>query len=119
MTSSIDQVIRRVPQCEYAGMGDRIFDLANLSVNHDFTDDQDRLMLEFYFGEMSEKSWVHLKIMRIISDYRESMWGLVQMGVPELDIDFREYAHKHFERLTNNLEDPNWGEWLAIIRGQS
>ena len=104
---------------EYAGMGDRFFDLANLSVNHDFTDDQDRLLLEFYFGEVSEKGWAHLKIMRIISDYRESMWGLVQMGISELDFDFREYADKHFERLTNNLEDPNWGEWLAIIRGQS
>jgi hypothetical protein len=57
--------------------------------------------------------------MRIISDYRESMWGLVQMGISELDFDFHRYAEKHFERLTSNLEDPNWDEWLAIIRGQT
>jgi thiamine kinase-like enzyme len=102
---------------EYAGMGDRYFDLANLSVNHDFSDGEDQLLLEFYNGQIDQKSWAHLKVMRIISDYRESMWGLVQMGISELDFDFQEYSDKHFKRLTNNLEDPNWAEWLAIIRG--
>lgn len=101
---------------EYAGMGDRFFDLANLSVNHDFTDAEDELLLKFYFGEVSEASWAHLKVMRIISDYRESMWGLAQMGISELDFDFRQYADKHFQRLTDNLNDPHWNEWLEIIR---
>lgn len=104
---------------EYAGMGDRFFDLANLSVNHEFTDVQDQLLLEFYFGEVSEKLWAHLKVMRIISDYRESMWGLVQLGISELDFDFREYADKHFQRLTSNLENPDWGEWIDIIKGNN
>jgi hypothetical protein len=35
-----------------------------------------------------------------------------------LDFDFQQYADKHFDRLTRNLEDPNWGEWLAIIAGK-
>ena len=103
---------------EYAGMGDPYFDLANLSVNHDFDDHQDELLLKLYFGELSTRSWAHLKVMRIISDYRESMWGLVQMGISELDFDFRQYADKHFERLTSNLEDPNWEKWLAVISGK-
>ncbi|UCD99800.1 MAG: phosphotransferase family protein [Chloroflexota bacterium] len=101
---------------EYAGMGDRYFDLANLSVNHEFNDDQDDLLLQDYFGEVNDKNWARLKVMRVISDYRESMWGLVQMGISELDFDFREYADKHFDRLTGNLEDPNWGKWLEIIK---
>ena len=100
---------------EYAGMGDRYFDLANLSVNHDFEDQHDGLLLKYYFGEVTDQNWAHLKVMRIISDYRESMWGMVQMGISELDFDFREYADKHFNRMTSNLEDPNWEEWLAII----
>lgn len=104
---------------EYAGMGDRFFDLANLSVNHGFDDGQDRMLLEYYFGGVDEVSWAHLKVMRIISDYRESMWGLVQMGISELDFDFRQYAEKHFDRLTSNLEDPNWEAWLEIIRGHN
>jgi thiamine kinase-like enzyme len=101
---------------EYAGMGDPYFDLANLSVNHEFSDQEDQLLLNDYFGEVTDKRWARLKVMRIISDYRESMWGLVQMGISELDFDFREYADKHFNRLTKNLNDPNWGEWLSIIQ---
>jgi thiamine kinase-like enzyme len=104
---------------EYAGMGDRYFDLANLSVNHDFDDRQDELLLKYYFGQVEETAWAHLKVMRIISDYRESMWGLVQMGISELDFNFQEYADKHFDRLTKNLQDPRWEQWLAIIKVQN
>lgn len=101
---------------EYAGMGDPFFDLANLSVNHAFSDAEDRLLLEYYFGEATASGWAHLKIMRILSDYRESMWGLLQTGISELDFDFRGYAEKHFKRLTANLSDPRWSEWLSIIK---
>ena len=41
----------RIVDWEYAGMGDRFFDLANLSVNHEFALEQDRLLLAAYFGK--------------------------------------------------------------------
>lgn len=104
---------------EYAGMGDIFFDLANLSVNHHFSDEEDRLLLRSYFGEATEKNWARLKTMKILSDFREAMWGLVQIGISDLDFDFREYADKHFKRMTRNLKDPRWGEWLSIIRHNS
>lgn len=44
------------------------------------------------------------------------MWGLVQIGISNLDFDFREYADRHFKRMTQNLKDPRWREWLSIIR---
>jgi thiamine kinase-like enzyme len=100
---------------EYAGMGDIYFDLANFSVNHGFSDDQDRFLLECYFGEPTKARWVRLKVMKIMSDFREAMWGLVQIGISELDVDFRGYAEKHFSRLTKNIQDPLWGEWLKEI----
>lgn len=100
---------------EYAGMGDIYFDLANFSVNHSLTDDQDRWLLECYCGEVSTARWARLKVMKIMSDFREAMWGLVQIGISELDFDFRGYADKHFGRLTTNIKDPNWGKWLKEI----
>ena len=36
---------------EYAGMGDRFFDLANFSINHELDDDENAALLEAYFGE--------------------------------------------------------------------
>lgn len=104
---------------EYAGMGDIYFDLANLSVNHGFSDDEDRLLLEEYFGELNDVNWARLKVMKILSDFRESMWGMVQIGISDLDFDFRAYADKHFDRMTKNIEDPCWEKWLATIRSQS
>jgi hypothetical protein len=40
------------------------------------------------------------------------------MGISELDFDFRGYAEKHFNRLTSNLSDPRWQEWLSIIQSE-
>ena len=62
---------------EYAGMGDIFFDLANLSVNQGFSEDQDHSLLTDYFGEENPSKWARLKVMKIISDFQEAMWGMV------------------------------------------
>jgi thiamine kinase-like enzyme len=100
---------------EYAGMGDIFFDLANLSVNQSFSDEQDHWLLTCYFEEENTSQWARLKVMKIMSDFREAMWGTVQVGISDLDTDFRAYADKHFSRLTNNIKDPRWGNWLKEI----
>jgi hypothetical protein len=98
---------------EYAGMGDPFFDLANLSVNHGFDDDADRRLLEAYLGDADGRAWGRLKLMRIMSDFREGMWGVVQQGISTLDVDYVEYADRHLERSRQNTEDPRYREWLA------
>jgi thiamine kinase-like enzyme len=105
----------RILDWEYAGMGDPFFDLANYSVNHDFTDEHDRNLLKDYFGEVSSINWARLKIMKIVSDFREAMWGTVQTGISKLDFDFLGYANKHFDRLTKNIQDPRWEQWIKEI----
>jgi thiamine kinase-like enzyme len=89
----------RIVDWEYAGMGDRFFDLANFSVNHELTDAQVELMLDAYFGDVSDEHREHLRLMRFMSDFREAMWGVVQQGISNLDFDFVDYAQKHFARL--------------------
>ena len=89
----------RIVDWEYAGMGDRFFDLANFAVNHELTDDQTEVLLEAYLGEVTEGDREHLRAMRFMSDFREAMWGVVQQGISELDFDFEDYARKHFDRL--------------------
>ncbi|MDP9492076.1 MAG: choline kinase family protein [Actinomycetota bacterium] len=88
----------RIVDWEYAGMGDRFFDLANFSVNHELTPEQDELLLGAYFGEVREQDREHLRSMRFMSDFREAMWGVVQQGISDLDVDFEDYASRHFER---------------------
>jgi thiamine kinase-like enzyme len=101
---------------EYAGMGDVFFDLANFSNNHELSDHESRFLLDCYFERLTPRHEAHLNIMRIMSDFREAMWGLVQIGISNIDFDFRAYADKHFDRLTQNILNPNWEQWLNEVR---
>lgn len=105
----------RILDWEYAGMGDPFFDLGNFSTNHEFSDDQDLCLLDAYFGGLTEREWAHLNVMKILSDFREAMWGVVQIGISKLDFDFQGYADQHFRRLTENILNPLWGQWLKEI----
>ncbi|MCL4531549.1 MAG: phosphotransferase family protein [Chloroflexi bacterium] len=100
---------------EYAGMGDLFFDLANFSNNHEFSSEQDHWLLGSYFGRYTSTQWAHLKIMQVMSDLREGMWGLVQLGISKLDFDFREYADKFFDRVFANIHNPDWDKWLLEV----
>jgi thiamine kinase-like enzyme len=100
---------------EYAGMGDVFFDLANFSDHHQLTDEQDRWLLKCYFEKVTPSQWAHLKIMKIMSDLREVTWALVQIGISKLDFDFRGYADKFFGRVIENIQNPQWNEWLKEV----
>lgn len=108
----------RIIDWEYAGMGDVFFDLANFAVNHQLNDEQDHLLLTLYFGEAATKRLARLELMKIMSDFREAMWGMVQQGISTLDFDFRGYADKHFARMTGNFEDVRFGKWVKEISEQ-
>jgi thiamine kinase-like enzyme len=94
----------RIVDWEYAGMGDRFFDLANFSVNHDFGPAEDHELLVSYFGAASQEHLLDLRRMKFMSDFREAMWGVLQSGISELDFDFLGYAAKHFARMEANRQ---------------
>ena len=102
----------RIVDWEYAGMGDRFFDLANFSVNHEFEVEDDRRLLATYFGEARDSDLAALRMMRFMSDFREAMWGVLQQGISELDFDFRGYADEHFERLVRTANEAAFREAL-------
>jgi thiamine kinase-like enzyme len=94
----------RIVDWEYAGMGDRFFDLANFSINHELGPEQREALLRAYFGELRGDDVAALDLMAFMSDFREAMWGVVQAAVSELDFDFDAYASEHFERLRRTAE---------------
>jgi thiamine kinase-like enzyme len=108
----IDDGDIRIVDWEYAGMGDRFFDLANLSVNHEFGKEEDGLLLAAYFGAEVAADLAALRLMRVMSDFREAMWGVLQSGISELDFDFNAYATKHFNRLMAAAESPEFEDFL-------
>jgi thiamine kinase-like enzyme len=87
---------------EYAGMGDPFFDLGNLSVNNDLDDVAQEALLRHVYGDVTDRHRARLALMRLMSDFREAMWGVVQQAISKLDEDFVAYADKHFARLLSN-----------------
>jgi thiamine kinase-like enzyme len=108
----LDDGAIRIVDWEYAGMGDRCFDLANFSVNHEFSLEDDRRLLAAYFGAEREADLASLRLMRFMSDFREAMWGVLQSGISELEFDFKGYAAKHFERMKQTSSNPVFARYL-------
>ena len=102
---------------EYAGMGDPFFDLGNLSINNALSDDAQERVLTLYFGEPTDAHRARLKLMRIMSDFREAMWGVVQQGPVDARHRLRRVRATHFDRLSTTMVDPRFDDWLDAARG--
>jgi aminoglycoside phosphotransferase (APT) family kinase protein len=108
-----DQETMTIVDWEYAGMGDRYFDLGNLAVNNVLDEaDGDRLLGAYWGEPPSERRRAALALMRIVSDYREATWGVIQGVLSELDFDYGAYADKHLTRLLHQAADPRLERWL-------
>jgi thiamine kinase-like enzyme len=109
----------RIVDWEYAGMGDPFFDLGNFSINHELTPDEDAALLTAYdqTAAPDPARLARLTLMRVVSDFREAMWGVLQQGISALDVDFVTYADEHFDRLARHAAEPRFEEALAEVAG--
>jgi thiamine kinase-like enzyme len=108
----------RIVDWEYAGMGDRYFDLANFTINNELGEAAQRTFLERYFeAAPSEQQLASLRLFTFMSDFREAMWGVVQTVASELDFDFAGYANEHFERMGATAATPEFANALEAVRG--
>jgi hypothetical protein len=97
-------------------------------VNNDLTTDEDATLLAAYDGveevagaadarEIDRSRLARLTLMRVMSDFREAMWAVVQQGISTLDADFAAYASKHFDRLLANASDSRFERALREVAG--
>jgi thiamine kinase-like enzyme len=98
---------------EYAGMNERFFDLGALVVNNDLDADAEAEVVENYFGARTPRRAARLALMKIVSDFREAMWGQVQQGISVLSVDYADYVDSHFDRLLRNASRPDYGQLLV------
>jgi thiamine kinase-like enzyme len=105
----------RIVDWEYAGMGSRWFDLGNFAVNNELGPAEEEAFLNAYLGAPpAPADLAALRLMRLMSDFREAMWGVVQTAISDLDFDFAGYATKHFDRLLAAADGP---EFEILLEG--
>ena len=107
----------RLVDWEYAGMGNRWFDLGNFAVNNELGPAEEEAFLTAYLGAPpSAADLAALRLMRLMSDFREAMWGVVQTAISDLDFDFAGYATRHFDRLLAAAAGPGFEALLEDAR---
>ena len=85
----------------------------NLATNNALDEPGEIALLERYFGSVTPRRRARLALMKIMSDFREAMWAVVQQGISSLDVDYVDYARKNFDRLLANASAPGYGRMLA------
>ncbi len=80
----------RLLDWEFAGMGDRFYDLA--SVAHMLPPEQKNYMLECYFGQVTPEAVNALEQMRFMVSFWNGTWALLQIGTAYSDQDYQEHG---------------------------
>ncbi|MFM8312326.1 MAG: phosphotransferase [Ilumatobacteraceae bacterium] len=102
---------------EYAGMNDPAFDLGNLSVNCGLGGDGDESLLRAYYGTIRTRDWARLHLMKVMSEFREGMWAVVQQAISDLDTDFSAYADERLANCAALVAGSEFDSWLERAAG--
>lgn len=87
----------RLVDWEYSGMGHPLFDLANAASNGDLDADGEAAFLEAYAGGLDVRDLSELRLLRVLSSLRETLWAVIQTVASDLEFDYHAYAGRHFD----------------------
>jgi len=93
-----------------------MWDLGDLSVEGQFTPDQDAALLAAYFGgPASPGDHGRMVIYKAMCDLLWTLWGLIQLASANPADDFRAYADGRFARCRALMASPDFARHLAAI----
>lgn len=88
---------------EYAGMNDGLWDLADISIEGEYTAENDDLLLSEYLGKTPDQNeYRHFLAVKLYVDYLWTLWAKTR--VPYDGKPMEDWAQERYERLKNNLK---------------
>ena len=112
----IDQGERmRIIDWELSGINDVCFELGDFSVEQEFGEDEDVLMIETYFGNFDEKKCARMSLYKSMADILWTLWAAIQNHFSELEFDFWEYGMNRFNRAMIALNSDNFSRWIRAV----
>ena len=98
-------------------MNDPMWDLADLSVEAGFGPEQDRTMMEAYYGaRLSPELYSRLEVYKAMSDLHWSVWGFVQHAKGNPAEDFRSYGLERLGRSKARMSSADFSRHLSVVR---
>ncbi len=91
---------------DYGGFNTPLFDLGGLASNNELPPDQERWLLEAYFGApASDELWRRYQAMKCASLLRETLWSMVSEIHSTLDFDYAAYTAENLRRFETAYAD--------------
>jgi len=101
---------------EFSGMNDPMWDLGDLSVEAGFKPEQDRVMIETYYGAGAPLAlYSRLALYKALSDLLWSLWGLIQHANGNPRNDFLTYALGRLGRCKALVGSPEFGSHVNAV----
>ena len=100
---------------EYGGMTDPYFDLGDFVMEHPFSREEERLIIETYCGAMDERLFGRLMLYKIVSGVWWGVWAMIQHTVSKIDFDYMEWGMERTARGQRGVDDPDFVTWLAGV----
>ena len=91
---------------EYAGFNTPLFDLGGLASNNDFSENEEKFLLENYFekklsSELSEK----YRAIKCASLLRETMWSMVSEISSNIEFDYKTYTNENLTKFDKAMKE--------------
>ena len=104
----------RIIDWELSGLNEPCFELGDFSVEQGFGEDEDRLIVERYFGFFDEQKFARMNIYKYMADMLWTLWAVIQNHFSKLDFDFWGYGMKRFNRAMIAFDSDKFPNWLEI-----
>ena len=91
---------------EYAGFNTPLFDLGGLASNNEFTEKEEKNLLENYFEKkLSSELFIKYKAIKCASLLRETMWSMVSEITSSIDFDYRSYTSDNLSKFNKAFNE--------------
>lgn len=100
---------------EYAGEADPMFDLASFSMNQALDDLGDRILIQSYFGTVTDVHIAEINLWKVVARFLEGVWGILQTSISGFDRDYQEFANENFSAVRQDIKSNQFKDWLSIV----
>ncbi len=100
---------------EYAGLANPMFDLANFSMNQNLDREGDQILIESYFGKVSQMELAEINLWKIVAIFIEGVWGILQAKISQFDRDYQGFANENWQTVRQYTQKESFSQWLSMI----